>query len=161
MSLLIHNLTPEEMEQINKLPPNILNKILKAGFGAHNQKSIIEIKVELLDNSKNNKMWIEDLVEIERNNSSSPTYTVLKRPDEKYVTEVAYLGGYFDEKGEFIKTNGGPAFVEDISRKIAQDLNTLLDVKIKDYVIIVNNQESIHSGDITATSILTAGRELK
>jgi len=71
------------------------------------------------------------------------------------------MGGYFDEHSNFIKTTGGPMFVEDIARNIANKLNQILDKNILDYVVIVNNQESIHSDDIMATAILSAGRNLK
>jgi GTP cyclohydrolase I len=162
MSLLINNITEDERITLDSLKlynKELLNKIYSSGFGMHSQKSIIEIKVELENYSE--KMWIEELIEISRKNASSSTFSILKRPDEKYVTEVAYMGGYFDENKKFIKVGGGVAFVEDISRNIAVELNKELNKRILDYIVVVNNQESIHSGDMAATSILSAGRELK
>lgn len=156
MSLLKNNLTLEELEQVNKLPKKLKDKILLSGFGAHNQKSIIQITVEM---AKNDFFWIEDLVDIIRDSASAPTFSVLKRPDEKWVTEVAYMGGFW-QNGEFKKVGGGPRFVEDITRQIIDKLNCALDKKIVDYIVKVNNQESIHSGDISAVSIITAGRRL-
>jgi GTP cyclohydrolase FolE2 len=70
------------------------------------------------------------------------------------------MGGYYDENYNFIETNGGPMFVEDITRNIATELNNYLDKTIFDYTIIVNNQESIHSDNIMATAVKTAGRRL-
>ena len=157
MSSLMNNITHDELNEIIKLSRPLKDKISKAGFGAHNQKSEIEVKVET-----NGIVYIEDLIELIKKGASSPTWSILKRPDEKYVTEISYMGGYFDENKKYIKVpNSGPKFVEDISRDIAHLLNELLDNKIKDYIIIVNNQESIHSSDIMATSILSCGRNLR
>lgn len=159
MSLLKNNLTNEESQWIANadMPSSLRNKITKAGFGAHNQKSIIEVKVEV---TEQNFMWIEDIIEIISASVSSPVWSTLKRPDEKWVTETSYMGGYYDENYNFIETNGGPMFVEDITRNIATELNNYLDKTIFDYTIIVNNQESIHSDNIMATAVKTAGRRL-
>jgi len=165
MSLLSNNITAEELETINKLPPNLKFKIMNSGFGAHNQKSKIEVKIEINeDTDKLGEFWIEDLIKIIRAGSSCTTFTTLKRPDEKYITEVSYMGGYFADDRKFIKVdNSGPKFVEDIARDISYKLNQEINIgkRILDYLIIVNNEESIHSGDITATAILNAGKELK
>lgn len=167
MSLMTNNLNSEEVDAlqllgISKLPvhQSLYNKIIKSGFGAHNQRSHINIKVELKKNS-DEVLWIEDVYHIALNASSCPTRSVLKREDEKFVTEVSYLGGYYDDDKTFIYTNGGPKFVEDIARAVAEQLDKQLDKTINDYVIVVNNEESIHTGDIMATSVLNAGRELK
>lgn len=164
MSLLINNVSQKEMQEINTLSNFLQKKILMAGFGAHNQKSIIEVKVELntgyLEESK--IMWIEDILDFIKQSSSCATFSTLKRPDEKYITEVSYLGGYFEDENKFIKVEGsGPKFVEDISRSVANKLDKELDKRILDYVIVVNNEESIHSDDIVATAVLSAGRNLK
>lgn len=164
MSLLINNLSNEEKQWLKQqnIPETFKFKLQNAGFGAHNQKSIVKITVEVpVDPEKEIPIWIEDIVDIIRNSVSSPTWSTLKRPDEKWVTETSYMGGYFDEQLNFIKTTGGPMFVEDIARNIANELNQILDKDILDYVIIVNNQESIHSDDIMATAVLSAGRNLK
>jgi len=164
MSLLINNLTKEEKEWFTNatIPESLRTKIMNAGFGAHNQKSIIRVTVEV---NGNNTIWIEDIVEIIQRNSSCQSFTTLKRGDEKYVTEVSYMGGYYDEDGNFIpsKNNNGPKFVEDIGRDIANELNKWLNEQhiILDYCIVTENQESIHSGDISAVSIIYPGKELQ
>ena len=73
-------------------------------------------------------MWIEDLVEHLEGAASHPVYAVLKRPDEKYVTEKAYEN---------------PKFVEDIIRDLALGLNE--DDRVVQYSISSENFESIHS----------------
>jgi GTP cyclohydrolase IB len=77
-------------------------------------------------------LWIEDLVPLVEEAGSCPVYPLLKRVDEKYVTEKAYEN---------------PKFVEDISRDIAVILESL---PINFYKIRVSNQESIHMHDATA-----------
>jgi len=159
MSLLKNNISKEEAHELGKVSYPLRQKIFASGFGAHNQRSNIQVKVEL-DSSRKSLMWIEDIVEIIKKGASSPTWSTLKRPDEKWVTEVSYMGGFFNEDHKFVKVGGGPRFVEDIVRYIAVGLNLELDSRIADYCIIVNNEESIHSGNIMATSVMTAGREL-
>lgn len=162
MSLLTNNITDEQLKLINSIEDDDLReKILNSGFGAHNQRSQIKIKVELNKDSKD-LMWIEDLVKICKFASSASTKNILKRPDQKMVTELQYLGGYYDEKYKFNKIDGaGPKFCQDIARDAAFILNNqYLDKQIKDYVVVVQNQESIHT-TLTAVSIITAGRNLK
>lgn len=167
MSLLINNLTPREQSWMEEqhIPDSLRTKIENAGFGAHNQKSIIRVTVEVFNGAM---IWIEDLVDVIRRNSSCPTYTTLKRPDEKYVTEVSYMGGFYDEDGVFIQQPGfGPKFVEDIGRGIANELNAWMEgansqpALIVDYCIVTENKESIHSGDISAVSVIFPGKELE
>jgi len=110
-------------------------------YGAHNQRSFAEVKVELIDNKI---LWIEDIVDIVEKNASAPIINTLKRNDEAYQTELMYEN---------------PRFVEDMCRLIGNDLDKHLDKEIKDYVIVVEHQESIHSSD--AISVMTAGRELQ
>jgi len=161
MSLLVNNLTESEICELAIIQSDSLRqKIMMAGFGAHNQRSNIRVKVEL-NSYRKELMWIEDLVGIIKKGASSPTWSTLKRPDEKYVTEVSYAGGYFNEDKKFVEVGGGPRFVEDISRHVAVQLIDELDKRINDFCIVVNNEESIHSGEIMATSVLTAGRDLK
>ena len=163
MSLLMNNLTDDEKEELDnaQLSKELSFKLNNAGFGAHNQKSIIEVKIELNKNP-DFVMWIEDLVHIIKLGSSCPTWSTLKRPDEKYVTEVSYMGGYYDENLKYKEVRGaGPKFVEDIARDIANNLNFYLGHHVMDYVVVVNNQESIHSDDIMATAVLSAGINLK
>lgn len=165
MSMLANNLTIDELQLLqaglDKESP-LYKKIMMAGFGAHNQKSLIKVKVEVTDNDLQ-RMWIEDLVFVIRRSASCPTWATLKRPDEKYVTEVSYLGGFFDdETKQFTPVEDtGPKFVEDIARDVAKNLDGYLDSTIADYSVVVSNQESIHSQDIEAVAVVTAGRCLK
>lgn len=162
MSMLINNISKEEQAELDNLSGSLKEKVENAGFGAHNQRSHLDITVELKDGEI---VWIEDLVKLADKSFSSPTKAVLKRPDEKIETEMPYLGGYYAETTEgnfdFVKVEGtGAKFVEDISRDASEQLNKLLDKTILDYVIVCNNDESIHSRDILATAVLSAGRSL-
>lgn len=92
-------------------------------YGAHNQRCRIEAAVRF-----EGELWIEELVEIIERAASSPVYAVLKRPDEKHVTEAAYEN---------------PKFVEDIVRDLALLLDD--DARITWYSINSENFESIHN----------------
>ncbi len=95
------------------------------GHGAHNQRGIITVTVEP---KMHQIVWIEDLIKLIEGQGSCELYSLLKRPDEKYVTEKAY---------------NNPKFVEDIARDVAyalQGINQLSWFKIK-----VENEESIHT----------------
>ncbi len=94
-----------------------------SAYGAHNQRCLIEAKVRF-----KGQLWIEDLVSILENAASMQLYAVLKRPDEKWVTEKAYEN---------------PKFVEDIVRDLALGLDA--DPRITWYSINSENFESIHS----------------
>lgn len=159
MSLLKNNLSEADLTLLNTLPSNLRDTILQAGFGAHNQRSHIDVTLDVVDD-----VCFEDIFVLLDRAFSCPTKTVLKRPDEKYETEVSYMGGFFDTSfnpPKFVSVEGsGPKFVEDIARDVADQLNTLLDTTIADYTVVVNNDESIHSGNILATAVLTAGRSL-
>lgn len=168
MSLLFNNVNIKEKEWIenNKfnMPDDLYEKLKNSGFGAHNQKSVISIKVELMENNDVDKiMWIEDLVNIANHSFSCNVWSALKREDEKYVTEASYMGKYINDDKKFVDTdnNDGPKFVEDIARDAAYQLNKHLNIKINDYVVVVNNQESIHSNNVLATAVLNAGLNLK
>jgi GTP cyclohydrolase I len=91
--------------------------------GAHNQRSHITIKVRLSEH-----MWIEELIDIAESEASCELYGILKRPDEKYVTERAY---------------DNPKFVEDMVRDVAVRLNN--EPRIAAYVVESENFESIHN----------------
>ncbi|MFK7884322.1 MAG: GTP cyclohydrolase FolE2 [Phycisphaerales bacterium] len=93
-------------------------------YGAHNQRCRIEAKVR----TDGPMMWIEDLVTLLENAASHPVYAVLKRPDEKFVTEKAF---------------DNPKFVEDIVRDLAISLDD--EDQISWYAISSENFESIHS----------------
>jgi GTP cyclohydrolase IB len=72
-------------------------------YGAHNQRSHITIKARVREH-----VWIEELIDIAEQEASCEVFGILKRPDEKYVTERAY---------------DNPKFVEDIVRDVAVRLN--------------------------------------
>jgi GTP cyclohydrolase I len=91
--------------------------------GAHNQRSHITIKARLQEH-----IWIEELVELAEKEASCELYGILKRPDEKYVTERAY---------------DNPKFVEDMVRDVAMRLNS--EERISAYVVESENFESIHN----------------
>lgn len=92
-------------------------------YGAHNQRCEIEAKVRF-----KGSLWIEDLAKMIEQSASEQVYAVLKRPDEKAVTEGAYEN---------------PKFVEDIVRDLALTLDD--DERITWYSINSENYESIHS----------------
>ncbi|WP_190600665.1 GTP cyclohydrolase FolE2 [Candidatus Vesicomyidisocius sp. SY067_SCS001] len=94
-------------------------------YGAHNQRSHITIKAKV---SKGSTLHIEDLIDLAERKASCELYALLKRDDEKMVTERAY---------------DNPAFVEDLVRDIAVDLNA--DDKISYYCLESENFESIHN----------------
>lgn len=115
-------------------------------YGAHNQQSYADVTVEL--NKENlmagNKFWFEELIAAVEDSCSAPIVNALKRVDEAYQTELMYEN---------------PVFVEDMVRKVAEKLDIHLDNRIKDYLVVVNHFESIHSS--TAVSVINAGRDLK
>ncbi len=92
-------------------------------YGAHNQRShvTVEAKTEAF-------VWVEELIDVVESEASCELYGLLKRPDEKYVTERAY---------------DNPKFVEDMVRDVAQRLNE--DDRILGYVVESENFESIHN----------------
>jgi GTP cyclohydrolase I len=91
--------------------------------GAHNQRGLVTLSVRF-----HQPIWIEDLIEIVEASASSPLYSLLKRPDEKFVTEAAY---------------DNPVFVEDLVRTVAQKAaNHKL---IKWFKVEAENFESIHN----------------
>jgi GTP cyclohydrolase I len=92
-------------------------------FGAHNQRSIITIKVRF-----KKMLWIEELIQIAESSASSPIYPLLKREDEKYVTEHSYMN---------------PAFVEDVVRSAAEKL--MAENRITWFEVSSENFESIHN----------------
>ncbi len=90
--------------------------------GAHNQRGIIKVVMRFSD-----PPWIEDLVELVEACGSCGVYSVLKRPDEKFVTERAY---------------SRPRFVEDVVREVAQKLQAADNVLW--FAVEAESQESIH-----------------
>lgn len=155
------NTTEEEHDLINKIENEKLKwKIKNAGYASHSQKSKLKVTVELNKESEE-VIWIEDIVEMMKKSFSTPTTMMAKRCDESYTVQTAYLGGYFDDDKEFNPVPySGPKFVEDEIRYMAKFLDEELDKRIKDYVIVCVNYESLHSKDETAVAILNANREL-
>lgn len=94
-------------------------------YGAHNQRGYVTARVKPL--TAGNKLWLEDLIDMIEAAGSAPLYPVLKRPDEKFVTEQAY---------------DNPRFVEDMVREVALLLDA--DNRVAAYEIEVENHESIH-----------------
>jgi GTP cyclohydrolase IB len=92
-------------------------------YGAHNQRSTVTIRVE----THAPVAW-EELVRFAEVNASSEIWALLKRSDEKWITERAYEN---------------PKFVEDLVRDVALSLNA--DPRIGRYVVEVDNHESIHN----------------
>lgn len=91
--------------------------------GAHNQRAYVTIRV-----SMSKFVWIEELIELAENSASAPVFSILKRPDEKIITEQAYQN---------------PRFVEDVARHIANEL--ILDGRIGKFRVEVESIESIHN----------------
>ncbi len=94
-----------------------------SAYGAHNQRSHVTLKVRT-----RGFVWIEELIELVEQEASCELYGLLKRPDEKHVTERAY---------------DNPKFVEDMIRDVAGRLNA--DERIDYYLVETENFESIHN----------------
>ena len=92
-------------------------------YGAHNQRSHVTVTART-----SKFVWIEEIVDLVEKQASSELYGLLKRPDEKFVTERAY---------------DNPKFVEDMVRDVAAVLN--LDERITAYTVESENFESIHN----------------
>ncbi|HSQ08559.1 MAG TPA: GTP cyclohydrolase FolE2, partial [Chromatiaceae bacterium] len=92
-------------------------------FGAHNQRSHVTVQVR-----NRGFMWIEEIIDLVEAQASCELFGLLKRPDEKYVTERAY---------------NNPKFVEDMVRDVARVLNE--DDRVGAYVVESENFESIHN----------------
>jgi GTP cyclohydrolase IB len=93
-------------------------------YGAHNQRSHVTLTVD----DAREGLWIDDLIAIAEREASSELYALLKRPDEKYVTERAY---------------DNPKFVEDLARDVAAALAR--DARVRAYKVEIENFESIHN----------------
>ena len=94
-----------------------------AAYGAHNQRGVVTVQIR-----SRKAVWIEDLITIIESSASSELYALLKRQDEKAVTERAYEN---------------PVFVEDLVRNVAVKLNAHPDVSW--YKVEAENHESIHN----------------
>lgn len=91
--------------------------------GAHNQRSHVTVNLCF-----HRFVWVEEVIELVENQASCPLYAILKRPDEKYVTEKAY---------------NHPMFVEDMVRAVAFELEK--DPRIAWFTVESENFESIHN----------------
>ena len=94
-----------------------------SAYGAHNQRSHITITAKA-----SQPLWVEELIDIAEAQASCEVYSLLKRTDEKVITERAY---------------DNPKFVEDLVRDIASSLNDL--DKVVAYTVEAENFESIHN----------------
>lgn len=99
-------------------------------FGAHNQRGIVKVKVQ-----NTHFFWIEDIIQEVENSASSGLYSILKREDEKYVTERAYEN---------------PRFVEDVVREVYIALEKFpekynLESPFAWFSVEAENFESIHN----------------
>lgn len=106
-----------------------------SAYGAHNQRSHVAIEAEVLE-----PIEVEDLIAIAERSSSCEVYGLLKRADEKYVTERAYEN---------------PKFVEDMVRDVAVALNQ--ERRVGAYTVEVVNFESIHNHSAFARIARPAG----
>lgn len=92
-------------------------------YGAHNQRSHVTVTAQT-----NSLIWIEELVQMVEAQASCELYGLLKRPDEKFITEKAY---------------DNPKFVEDMVRDVAGVMNA--ESRIDAYIVESENFESIHN----------------
>ena len=93
--------------------------------GAHNQRALISVKVSY---DESEQIWIEDLIDMVEGCASCPVYSLLKRQDEKYVTEHAY---------------SNPKFVEDVLRDVVVNLRN--HPTVKEFEVECEAYESIHN----------------
>jgi len=91
--------------------------------GAHNQRSLVNVQIRYMDH-----VWLEDLIEWVESCASAPVYSLLKREDEKAVTEQAY---------------DNPMFVEDMVRAITEKLKSVPGITW--FRVQCENFESIHN----------------
>ena len=91
--------------------------------GAHSQRALVRIQVQM-----SGFAWIEEFIEIAESSASSPVYSLLKREDEKFVTEAAFAH---------------PTFVEDVVRNAAKKLSE--HPRVTWFSVEVESFESIHN----------------
>jgi DNA-binding transcriptional regulator YiaG len=92
-------------------------------YGAHNQRSLVDVQIR-----SSEFIWIEDVIELVEKCASAPLFALLKREDEKYITELAYEN---------------PKFVEDLVRDAVLSLRDLPGVQWLH--VAAENHESIHN----------------
>lgn len=114
-----------QVELFVKVPVTTLCPCSKeiSAYGAHNQRGWVTCRVRT-----NDHVWLEELIEMVEASASCALFPVLKRPDEKWVTETAY---------------DNPRFVEDMVREVALKFDA--DARITSYDVEVENEESIHA----------------
>jgi GTP cyclohydrolase I len=124
---------PVHKTMILNVPAKALCPCSKAisNRGAHNQRS--DIRVEVTWGSEAKTPSINKLISMVETSASSPVYPLLRRDDEKFITEAAY---------------DNPVFVEDIVRNVAEKFYDLPEVK--KFVVEAINRESIHKHDCFA-----------
>lgn len=115
----------EDLEMRLQVPVTTLCPCSKeiSAYGAHNQRGLVSVRIHFKDH-----IWLEEVIEMIEASASCDLYPVLKRPDEKWVTEHAY---------------DNPRFVEDMVREVSLRFDA--DSRIVSYEIEVENFESIHS----------------
>lgn len=92
-------------------------------YGAHNQRSHLTVGINC-----SNRIWLDELITTIEAQASAELFAILKRPDEKYITERAY---------------DNPKFVEDVVRDVAAELNN--HNAVDRYYVHAENFESIHN----------------
>jgi len=107
-------------------------------YSAHNQRGYVQVSLRYSD-----LLYIEDIIELVESSASCEIYPILKRVDEKYVTEKAYEN---------------PRFVEDMVRLVAEKLQH--DDRVNWFSISSRHQESIHTHDAFATIEITKNNTL-
>ena len=127
---LLENL--DVMKDLSITHPMEAEVCKQVGMGAHNQRSLIKVEL-LLDPDRT--LWIEDIVPLIEAQASAPTYPILKRPDEKAVTEMGYNNAKFSED-------------------IARDVQVALQARpeILAWSLKVENEESIHPFNVMSSS---------
>jgi len=110
---------------------SLFDKERGLGMGAHNQRGVITLQV--ITEPPSPGVWIEDLILLCESSGSAPLYSLLKRPDEKYVTEEAY---------------NNPKFVEDVAREVAGRVHKIPGASW--FKVRARNYESIHNHNATA-----------
>jgi GTP cyclohydrolase I len=99
-------------------------------YGAHNQRGYITISIHSSgqDIATHELVWIEELIELAEQSASAPVLPLVKRPDERHLTMLAY---------------DNPVFVEDMVRNVVERLAA--DQRVKEYSVEAVNDESIHN----------------
>ena len=97
-------------------------------YGAHNQRALVSLSVR-----SKGLFWFEEMITMIEDSASAPLHTLLKREDEKYITEHAYEN---------------PRFVEDVLRELAVKLDN--EDRVLWYRVKVTSYESIHNHDAFA-----------